>query len=355
MKFSYPLLHNCWNKFHSINLIEPRWWRRCRKVMEEYYCAAASSRLYHRRDKIVVIMGATGSGKSRLSIDLAKRFPSSEIINSDKVQVYRGLDITTNKIPLHERLGVPHHLLGEFDSSLGDLTPVQYRSHASYAISQIVSRQNVPFLVGGSNSFIYALLADRFDPQSDVFNGSDSFCADLRYRCCFLWVDVSLPVLIEYLLKRVDDMLDSGMLEELARYNESEIHESRPNTGLRKAIGVPEFERYFRMFPRGAEERVKDTRCEEEGESQKEREKNHVRRVVYEEAVRAIKENTCQLATRQLEKILRLKNCGGWEPQRLEATEAFRAVLEGSEEWAEIWERQVVEPSVTIVKCFLEE
>ncbi|KAL0380768.1 UNVERIFIED_CONTAM: Adenylate isopentenyltransferase 1, chloroplastic [Sesamum angustifolium] len=71
-----------------------------------------------RHRKIVVIMGPTGCGKSKLSVDLASRFfPSSEIINSDKIQVYRGLDITTNKISLPERKNVRHHLLGDFGSS----------------------------------------------------------------------------------------------------------------------------------------------------------------------------------------------------------------------------------------------
>ncbi|KAE8722882.1 Adenylate isopentenyltransferase 3 [Hibiscus syriacus] len=63
------------------------------------------------KDKVVILLGATGTGKSRLSIDLATRFPA-EIINSDKIQVHAGLDIATNKIPEEERCGIPHHLLG---------------------------------------------------------------------------------------------------------------------------------------------------------------------------------------------------------------------------------------------------
>ncbi|XP_021899094.1 tRNA dimethylallyltransferase 2-like [Carica papaya] len=63
------------------------------------------------KPKVVVIMGPTGSGKSKLAIDLASHFPI-EIINSDSMQVYRGLDVLTNKVPLHEQKGVKHHLLG---------------------------------------------------------------------------------------------------------------------------------------------------------------------------------------------------------------------------------------------------
>ncbi|KAM3264607.1 hypothetical protein P3L10_001601 [Capsicum annuum] len=59
-------------------------------------------------------MGATGMGKSHLSIDLATHF-STEIINFDKRQVYKGLDIVTNKITDSEKEGVPHYLLGEIN------------------------------------------------------------------------------------------------------------------------------------------------------------------------------------------------------------------------------------------------
>ncbi|CBI27009.3 unnamed protein product, partial [Vitis vinifera] len=274
------------------------------------------------KHKVVVIMGATGTGKSKLSIDLATRFPA-EIINSDKIQIYSGLDITTNKIQMHERQGVPHHLLGDFDSSHAEITPSQFRSVAAAAISDISSRRKLPVLAGGSNSFIHALLVDRFDSESDPFNGSDSVSTELRYRCCFLWVDVSFAVLSDYLSKRVDEMLGSGMLEELAKFYDPDEDESRPKTGLRKAIGVPEFDRHFRNF---------------------------------EEAVKAIKDNTCHLAKKQIEKILRMRGAG-WDLKRLDATEAFRVLLssDSGKKSSEIWEKQVVEPSVKFVRRFLEE
>ncbi|KAJ7943149.1 adenylate isopentenyltransferase [Quillaja saponaria] len=314
----------------------------------------SSSSAYHRhrrKDKVVVIVGATGTGKSRLSVDIATRFPFSEIINSDKMQVYRGLDITTNKIPIHERLGVPHHLLGEVNPQNGEFTPSGFRSRGGSIVSDINSRRKLPLVVGGSNSFIHALLVDRFDPESDVFDGSSStsISSEFRYNCCFLWVDVSLPVLSDYLSKRVDDMLDSGMLDELAEFYDPEAkdleEDSAHRTGLRKAIGVPEFDRYFRKYPppRGM---VKVTDPKEED--------------AYEEAVTAIKDNTCQLVKRQIGKILNLKGAG-WDLRRIDATEALRAAVTSensgtnNKKWSEIWERQVVESSVKIVKRFLKE
>lgn len=310
--------------------------------------STTTARRHHLR-KILVIMGPTGSGKSKLSIDLATRFfPASEIINSDKIQVYRGLDITTNKITLPDRLGVTHHLLGEIDSQRS-LLPSEFRSLASSYISDISSRRRLPVIVGGSNSLIYALLAKRFDPKADVFTGSypDPVCPELRYDCCFLWVDVSLPVLNQYLAKRVDEMLDSGMFEELAEFYDSDEFDSVNQSGLRKAIGIPEFERYFERFGCGCSSSTRDANSEEEV----------TRRVVFEESVKAIKDNTCQLAKRQLGKIQRLRDAR-WDLRRIDATGTFRAAMgldTGGGRVADIWERQVLEPSVKIVKRFLEE
>ncbi|XP_041997309.1 adenylate isopentenyltransferase-like [Salvia splendens] len=285
-----------------------------------------------RPQKIVVVMGPTGCGKTKLSIDLISRFfPSSEIINSDKIQAYRGLDITTNKIPLSDRRNIRHHLLGHFtpSDSHPEFTPSDFRSAASAAVSDILSRRRIPFLVGGSNSLIYAFISNKFNPDTDVFSSSSSaFCREQRYHCCFLHVDVALPVLNAYLVKRVDDMLDSGMFDELREYFSSGECDSVSQSGQKKAIGVPEFEGYFRRFK------------EDDVEA-------------YEGAVGAIKDNTCQLAKRQVAKIQRLRECAGWDLKKVETTAAVEGA--GGRRVAEIWERQVLEPSVKIVKQFLME
>ncbi|KAI3731609.1 hypothetical protein L1987_62798 [Smallanthus sonchifolius] len=315
--------------------------------MERFKPSAISAR--RRKQKIVVIMGATGAGKSRLSIDFATRFfGNSEVINSDKMQVYSGLDITTNKITMQERFGVPHHLLGVINPTKSPFTPSDFRKVGSEIISDVKSRRGLPLVVGGSNSLIYSLVAKRFDPEADVFKeiDPDPVSSELRYDCCFIWVDVSLPVLNRYLSKRVDEMLESGMFEELVDFFRSGEHESVNRSGLGQAIGLPEFETYFRDFPgyRG----VDGADSEEDVTGLAE---------AYNEAVRKIKDNTCQLAKKQVSKILRLRDAG-WEVRRIDATEAFRAVMtaeSGGTRVAEIWEKQVVEPSVKIVKQFLDE
>ena len=68
------------------------------------------------KKKVIFIMGAIGTGKSRLFVDLATHF-QGEIINSDKMQVYKGLEIVTNKITHTEKQGVRHYLLGIYGYS----------------------------------------------------------------------------------------------------------------------------------------------------------------------------------------------------------------------------------------------
>ncbi|GAB4843469.1 Adenylate isopentenyltransferase 5, chloroplastic [Ancistrocladus abbreviatus] len=265
----------------------------------------------HHKDKVVFVMGATGTGKSRLSIDLATHFPA-EIINSDKIQMYKGLDIATNKMTADECRGIPHHLLGIADPN-ADFTATDFRDHASRAIESILERDKVPIIAGGSNSFIGSLVND------DAYFGS-------KYECCFLWVDVSLPILRSFVSDRVDRMVEAGLVDEVRQI-------FRPNAdytrGIRRAIGVPEMDRFLRA----------------EGNVDKET----LSRLL-EDALEEIKENNYKLAVCQLQKIHRLRDFWGWNLHRIDATEVF---LKGGEEANQAWEKLVVGPSAMIVGQFL--
>ncbi|CAA0241599.1 Adenylate isopentenyltransferase 6 [Arabidopsis thaliana] len=296
------------------------------------------------KDKVVLITGTTGTGKSRLSVDLATRFFPAEIINSDKMQIYKGFEIVTNLIPLHEQGGVPHHLLGQFHPQDGELTPAEFRSLATLSISKLVSSKKLPIVVGGSNSFNHALLAERFDPDIDPFSPGSSLstiCSDLRYKCCILWVDVLEPVLFQHLCNRVDQMIESGLVEQLAELYDPVVDSGR-RLGVRKTIGVEEFDRYFRVYPKEMDKGIWDL----------------ARKAAYEEAVKGMKERTCRLVKKQKEKIMKLIR-GGWEIKRLDATAAIMAELNQStakgegKNGREIWEKHIVDESVEIVKKFL--
>lgn len=116
-----------------------------------------SKRRALNKANLVIIMGSTGSGKSKLAIDLASHFPV-EIINADSMQVYQGLDVLTNKVSLPDQKGVPHHLLGTVSPSM-EFTAKEFRDSAVPLISEILSRDRIPFIVGGTNYYIQALVS----------------------------------------------------------------------------------------------------------------------------------------------------------------------------------------------------
>ncbi|CAH8306375.1 unnamed protein product [Eruca vesicaria subsp. sativa] len=125
-----------------------------------------------QKAKVVVIMGSTGSGKSKLAVDLASQFPV-EIINADAMQIYSGLDVLTNKVTITEQKGVPHHLLGTVSPDM-EFTAKDFRDSAFPLIEEILSRNHIPVLVGGTNYYIQAvvskfLLDDSTEDTNDCF------------------------------------------------------------------------------------------------------------------------------------------------------------------------------------------
>ncbi|KAL5562604.1 hypothetical protein UlMin_032351 [Ulmus minor] len=133
-----------------------------------------------KKQKVVFILGATGAGKSKLSVDKATHF-FGEVINSDKIQFYDSLDIITNKLTESEQRGVPHHLLW------------------------FISDPEVDFIdiAGGSNSYIEAL----------VENPKTKFPS--KFECCFIWLYISLAVHFKHVAKRVDQMVHAGLVDEI--------------------------------------------------------------------------------------------------------------------------------------------
>src|SRR5947209_1236137 len=105
---------------------------------------------------LLVIAGPTGSGKSSLGIILAERF-QGEIVNCDSVQVYRGLDIGSAKIPAEERHGIPHHLL-DVANPQENITAGSYARLARKALQDINGRGRLPIIVGGTGLYLRALL-----------------------------------------------------------------------------------------------------------------------------------------------------------------------------------------------------
>lgn len=114
---------------------------------------------------IVAVVGATASGKSDLALDLAEHL-GGEIVNTDAMQVYRGMDIGTAKLPVAERRGVPHHLMDLLDVT-EPATVAQFQTWAREVIADCRARGVVPVLVGGSALYTRAILDDFEFPATD--------------------------------------------------------------------------------------------------------------------------------------------------------------------------------------------
>ncbi|KFK30016.1 hypothetical protein AALP_AA7G206700 [Arabis alpina] len=103
------------------------------------------------KKKVVVVMGPTGSGKSKLAVDLASLFPV-EIINADAMQIYNGLDVLTNKVTTLEQKGTL--------SPDMEFTAKDFRQSTIPLIEDILSRNHIPLLVGGTNYYIQAVVSN---------------------------------------------------------------------------------------------------------------------------------------------------------------------------------------------------
>ena len=115
--------------------------------------------------KVIVICGATATGKSEIAIEVAQSI-GAEIINADSMQLYKGMDIGTAKLSLDEQGGIPHHLL-DILSVREDSTVAWYQELARKTISEIHSRNKHVVIVGGTGLYIKAILDDLNFPDTD--------------------------------------------------------------------------------------------------------------------------------------------------------------------------------------------
>jgi tRNA dimethylallyltransferase len=120
---------------------------------------------------LVVVLGATGTGKSSLSLDLAQALHShgrgAEIVNADAMQLYRGMDIGTAKLSESDRRGIPHHLLDVLDVT-EEASVSRYQEQARSTIVDILSRGAIPVLVGGSGLYVSSVVYDFRFPATDA-------------------------------------------------------------------------------------------------------------------------------------------------------------------------------------------
>lgn len=117
------------------------------------------------RGAVIAVVGPTAGGKTALAVELAKRM-NGEIISADSMQVYRGMPIATAQPTKKERCGVPHHLIGFLDPGT-PFSVAKYQALAFEKIRDILSRDKLPFLVGGTGLYIDAVIRNtRFLPDA---------------------------------------------------------------------------------------------------------------------------------------------------------------------------------------------
>ena len=111
--------------------------------------------------RLLAIVGPTATGKSALGIALAERF-GGEIVSCDSTAVYRGFDIGTDKVPLSEQRGIPHHMVDVVDPT-EEYSAARYAREAAAVIRDITSRGKLPILVGGTGLYYRALTRGMFE------------------------------------------------------------------------------------------------------------------------------------------------------------------------------------------------
>ncbi len=239
--------------------------------------------------KIIVIVGQTAVGKTAISIKLAKKI-DGEIINGDALQVYKGLNIVTDKIKEDEKQGVVHHLL-DFKDVNENYSVQEYQKNIRQVIDLVLSKNKVPIIVGGSGLYIKAALYDyNFEEQQatnidiekeyqdytnqqlhDYLTTIDPLSAKeihvnnrrrilraiaiykesgktkseiiatqehkMLYDCLLIGLTLPKEILNERIDKRIDMMFDEGLI--------AEIKSCHYETTATKAIGFKEVRSYL--------------------------------------------------------------------------------------------------------------
>lgn len=248
------------------------------------------------KEKVIVIVGPTAVGKTELSLNLAKDF-NGEIISGDSMQVYKELDIGTDKVTLKEREMVNHHLIDIMEMT-EDFTVSDFQSKARNLIKEISGRGKIPIIVGGSGLYIQSVLYDyqfptqardevitkdlenqidihgieplynklkEIDPEQakkihpnnhrrvvralEIYKTTGLTMSEIQarqkvtslYDVIFIGLEMEREILYERINHRVDTMIQNGLIAEVSKVLEKAGADSQSMSG----IGYKEFIPYF--------------------------------------------------------------------------------------------------------------
>jgi tRNA dimethylallyltransferase len=179
---------------------------------------------------LIVILGPTGTGKSRLAVELALEF-KGEIINGDSRQVYRYMDIGTAKPTSSDRKAVSHHLY-DIVSPDEDFSLAQYQQMAYQTIDDILKRGSLPILVGGSGQYIWAVVEGwqipRISADPDLRRKLESIAKEQGIEALFKQLQELDPVSAE--------QIDPRNVRRVVRALEVTLQSGQPFSRLRRKV-----------------------------------------------------------------------------------------------------------------------
>ncbi len=232
-----------------------------------------------KKPKVIVIVGPTASGKTRLSIELAKKF-DGEIISADSRQIYKGLDLGTGKVTKEEMDGIPHHMLDVSDP-MNIYTSSDFVHDAKLVLDDILKRKKIPIIAGGTFFYIDNLLgkiqtpevppnkelraklekmstdalftvllqndarrAEEIDPHNkrrliraleiiEVLGRVPKQKSEIKYDTFTVGIKTNRKQLHENIKIRIEDRLEEGMIEEVKKLHEGGMtYERMEDLGL---------------------------------------------------------------------------------------------------------------------------
>jgi tRNA dimethylallyltransferase len=155
--------------------------------------------------KVIAIIGPTAVGKTALSLDIAEKF-SAEVINADAMQIYKGMDIGTAKLPLPQRRGIIHHQIDVLDP-IDEANVSQYQKQTREIINDLLTKNVQPMLVGGSGLYVNSVLEDLEFPGTNL---------EVRAKYEEILDEQGVEVLYE-MLKKIDPTAAQNILPNNAR------------------------------------------------------------------------------------------------------------------------------------------
>nr|XP_033810295.1 tRNA dimethylallyltransferase isoform X2 [Geotrypetes seraphini] len=265
---------------------------------------------------LVVILGATGTGKSQLAAQLGQRL-GGEIVSADSMQVYKGLDIITNKVNAEEERLCRHHMISFVDPLVTNYTVADFRNKATALIEDIFARRKIPIIVGGTNYYIESLLWKFLIDTKEISNGDTSKPTTSR--------TLELEQLDGPELYRHLSQVDPQMASKLHPHDKRKLASQNYQHGIFQSIGFKEFHEFLTTEPM----------CPQE-----------TRDLMLQKAIQTLKQVTQRYARRQNQWVRNrfLKRPGPNIPAvyGLDVTNISD------------WEEDIVKPALQLVNSFLQ-